>query len=186
MTTHKLEGPWRTKPMTDGPNGIIIHAMGEYVNHQYAPDFMKSVGGSVHAFISVEGKVLLGADWDTGAFHAGKSAFEGSEDLNASFLGVEVLVEGQHNMASFRRAVEEHHPYKEQQYIALAELCALWISKFGIDRRLVLAHAHVSGQDVRRDPKIDPGATFNWEKLHLGIDHFLSHPPITMTENETK
>ena len=185
MTIQQLDGPWRGKDMTGSPKGIIIHSMGEYVNHQYAPDFIKQLDLSVHAFVAVDGKLLLAADTNRIAYHAGKSAFDGLQDLNDSFLGVEFLVEGHHNMSTFRRAIQNVDPYKEIQYQAGAQLCARWIAQFSMDRRWVVGHSQVAGPQVRRDPKVDPGRAFDWSKFNGYVDDFLQNPPtITIANDE--
>ncbi len=167
--------------MAGPPKGIIIHAMGEFVNHQYAPDFLKSVGLSVHAFIAVDGKVLLASEPNRIAFHAGKSALDTMDDLNDFFLGVELLVEGHHNMATFKKAIGQSNTYKEAQYEAVAALCAEWVREFSIDRQYIVGHSDVSGPAVRRDPKVDPGPAFDWSRFHTLVDDFLVNPPVATT-----
>ena len=185
LVSHQLDGPWKGKEMASTPKGVIIHAMGEYVNHQYAPDFLRGIGLSVHAFIAVDGKVMLAAGMDRVAYHAGKSAFRDLEDLNHCFLGVELLVKGHHNMASFKDAIAEDGVYSDGQYESLANLCAYWIKKFEIEREFIVGHTDVAGPSIRRDPKYDPGAGFDWQKFNRLLDQALSSPPSITFANES-
>ena len=165
MITENLEGPWKGKQMNQQPNGIIVHSMGEYINGLFAPDFLLSIGLSVHAFIGVDGKVYLAAGTDRVAYHAGKSTFKDHVGLNSTFLGFELLVEGEQTMDTFTEAIQNGNPYKDEQYEASAELCNQWMNEFNIPIENIVGHSDVSGSDVRPDPKIDPGNAFDWERF---------------------
>lgn len=165
MITENLEGPWKGKAMTQTPKGIIVHSMGEYINGLFAPDFLLSIGLSVHAFIGADGKVYLAAGTDRVAYHAGKSKFGSQIGLNSTFLGFELLVEGEQTMSTFTEAIQNGKPYSDEQYTAAAELCSQWINDFEIPIENIVGHSDVSGADVRSDPKIDPGNAFDWERF---------------------
>ena len=166
MKTEKLSGPWKGRPMSGPPQGIIVHSMGEFIAGEYAPDFLKRVGLSVHAFIGTDGTILMAAPTNRQTFHAGRSRFKGVSDLNRTFLGFELLVKGDHNLATFTQAITNGDPYTEEQYQAAADLCRFWREQFpGIPPENIVGHSEVSGPEVRPDAKIDPGKAFNWEKF---------------------
>ena len=166
MAKQVLDGPWKGRTMAAPADGIIVHAMSEYINGSFAPDFLKSIGLSVHAFIGIDGTIYEAAATDRVAYHAGKSAFEGRKFLNNTFLGFELLVEGENDLAGFYDKIDNGNPFTEAQYEASAELCKEWMGKHkGITLDRIVGHSEVSGKDVRPDPKRDPGKSFNWEKF---------------------
>lgn len=136
--------------------GVIVHSMGEYVQGVYAPDLLNTLKVSAHAFVTPDGSVLGGVPVDRVAYHAGKSLYRGEDWLNRTFLGVEVLVPGDHDYASFLKAIKTDC-YTEEQYKATAYLVAGWCQRFGIPRDYIVGHRDVSGPEVRSDPKMDPG-----------------------------
>src|SRR5690606_28750529 len=70
------------------PKRIIVHAMSEWINGMYAPDFLLSVGLSAHALVTPDGDIIKCREDTQGAFHA--------KGLNTDSLGIEFLLPG-HN-----------------------------------------------------------------------------------------
>lgn len=165
MRTRKVDGPWAGKPFTNKPIGVIVHAMAERIAGLSGPEFLKSIGLSVHACIEPDGTVLLCSPITQVAYHAGKSQWQGIVGLNSSFLGVELLLKGEHDYDSFVKAINSGNPYTPEQYVALAELCRSWYLQLEWNREIILGHSQVSGADVRPDPKQDPGKAFKWDKF---------------------
>lgn len=167
MVTKTIPGLWAGKQFNGSPKGVVVHAMAQVINGLSAPEFLKSIGLSVHACIEPDGTVALCAPETQTAYHAGKSRYKGYLGLNSYFLGVELLVEGEHDYSSFVKAITKGSPYTDKQYVALAELCRKWADQFAWDEPpIIVGHSDVSGSDVRpSDPKIDPGKAFVWSKF---------------------
>lgn len=134
------------------PKLIIVHAMGqniatgEGVETLYAPDFLASQGISAHAMVDPDGTIIRCREDNEGAYHA--------RGFNVDSLGIEVLVQGNHNYATFLKAIETKWITPEQ-YMATLEQCANWMKKYDIRR--ILRHS-----DVSPGRKVDPGAGFPW------------------------
>lgn len=149
--------------------GCLVHSMGEYIltatGPVYGPTFLEDSGLSAHAFIPPDGNVIRGVDTERVAYHAGKSRWKGIEGLNGTFLGVELLVQGEHTFSTFVKRIQEPDCYTEDQYKGLGQLLAAWGRRYGFDKPMILGHSMVSGPDVRDDPKPDPGDGFDWDRL---------------------
>lgn len=147
-------------------DGIIIHSMGEYVGDMYAPEFLESIGLSAHFFVTPTGAVLHGINHNRIAFHAGKSKWNDQENLNNTFIGIEILVEGKHNYTSFLEAIKNPDTFEIQQYESTAKICRDLMEIYpNITKGRILPHSAVSGKEVRIDPKQDPGEGFEFSKL---------------------
>ena len=135
------------------PKRIIIHAMGEYILDEYAPDFLLREQLSAHALGTPDGKVIRLRDDTEGAWHA--------KGFNTDSLGYEVLLAGHHNYASFITGIAT--PWvTDAQYDAVVRQCREWVAKFGITQ--IDRHS-----DVSPGRKCDPGAGFPWEKFLLDV-----------------
>lgn len=149
MQSVKIPSPFgfaRRQP----PKRIIIHAMGEFVGGMFAPDFLRSVELSVHAFVTPSGVVIRTRDDDQGAYHAAAH--------NQDTLGVEILVPGVHDYYStFLKAIKTDWVTPEA-FDATCELVQGWRKDHGIDD--VLRHS-----DIDPGRKLDPGEGFMWERF---------------------
>ena len=155
--------------------GIVIHSMAEWLTHNneklWAPDFLTRVGLSAHAFIDMDGTQIFGVPLDRIAYHAGLSKIGNHSNLNNQWLGIEVLVKGHHNWASFRQAIMEGDPFTEEQYRSTATVCRDWMGECPfIQKELIVGHNEVSGPEVRPDPKIDPGRAWDWDQFWRWFD----------------
>lgn len=151
-------------------DGIIIHSMAEYVGEKYCTDFLESIGLSAHFFVSPLGHIIHGVDHSRIAYHAGKSKLGEQENLNSTFIGIEVLVEGKHSWGSFVEAIKNPETFNDSQYKSTAKICRdLMIIYPDITTDRIVRHSDVSGKDVRPDPKIDPGKGFSMERLKTGM-----------------
>ena len=157
------------------PKGIIVHSMSEYLKMDdgpmYAHDFLKSIGLSVHGFITPTGKYEKMVSSPGKAFHAGKSLHEGLSGLNSHYLGFELLVPGEHDFGTFSKAIETPGTYTKEQFDAAVEVCKYWIKEYNIPANRVVRHSDVSGDDVRGPGKgkTDPGSAFDWNKFQKAL-----------------
>ncbi len=117
---------------------------------------LQEVRVSAHYFIDREGKVIELVDPDQMAWHAGKSSFEGREGCNPFSIGIEL--EGTLD-----------HPFTNDQYRALVELCRLLIERYPlITPERIVGHA-----DIAPGRKGDPGPFFDWERFRDVLDRKL-------------
>lgn len=133
------------------PNEIIIHAMGEFVAGKFAPDFLRSVELSAHALVTPSGVIIETRPPEQGAYHAAR--------YNRASLGVEILVPGVHDYATFLKAIKTDW-VTPQAFNATVELVRGWRERFGIDAANIARHS-----DKDPDRKHDPGVGFQWERF---------------------
>jgi len=155
--------------MAIAPKGIIMHSMSEYLMYEgqrmYAKDFLKKLGLSVHGFIKPDGVYDKMIETPGKAFHAGKSLHEGLSGLNSHYLGVELLVPGTNDFASFSKAIETAGTYSQAQFDSSVKVFKFWMDKYNIPVSKVVRHSDVSGDHVRGKGKgkTDPGSAFDWD-----------------------
>ena len=162
-------------PNCSGRNGqhvdmIVIHAIslppGEF-GTGYVLDFflnrldhtahpylrqLEGVRVSAHYFIDRVGAIIEFVDPDLMAWHAGESSFEGRDRCNLFSIGIEL--EGSLD-----------HPFTEEQYRALKELCILLMKRYP----LITPERIVGHSDIAPGRKEDPGPLFAWERLREGL-----------------
>lgn len=157
------------------PKGIILHSMAEYLVYNgkkmYAKEFLKELKLSVHGFIKPDGKYDKMVETPSKAFHAGKSLHEGLSGLNSHYLGVELLVPGQHDFGSFSKAIETPGTYTQEQFDTTVKVFKFWMDKYNIPASRVVRHSDVSGDHVRGKGKgkTDPGSAFDWEAFQNAL-----------------
>ncbi|MEM8663724.1 MAG: N-acetylmuramoyl-L-alanine amidase [Pseudomonadota bacterium] len=139
---------------------------------------MKSAASAVRWLTTAQSKVsahyLIGADGDLfqmvaeedRAWHAGLSFWDGSEDVNARSIGIELDCPGHRPDAPTFPAV---------QIDALLDLLATLRARWPVPRRNVVGHS-----DVAPSRKIDPGERFPWAKL-VAEGHALEAIPVEPT-----
>ncbi len=150
------------KPLPKGarsqvPIRIVIHSMGEYIFHEgkykHAYDFLKDIGLSAHALICPNGEVIRCREDTQGGWHA--------KDHNKDSLGVEFLVEGQHDYTSFLKAIDNYY-LTFDQHCAGVELLRDWCSKYDI--KSIDTHS-----DLDPSRKKDPGKGFPIEQFLIDV-----------------
>lgn len=157
------------------PKGIVVHAMAEYLKMPEGPmnahDFLKSINLSVHGFIHPDGKYEKMISSPQKALHAGKSKFGELQHLNNHFLGIELLVPGEHDFGTFSEAIQTPGTYTNEQFNTAVEVCKYWIYKYKIPADAVVRHSDVSGDDVRGigKGKTDPGSAFDWDNFKSAL-----------------
>ena len=138
------------KPLSKGakkqiPSRIVIHSMAEFIKldsgpkHAYA--FLKDIGLSAHALICPDGTVIRCREDNQGAWHA--------KGHNKDSLGVEILVRGKHDYASFINTIKNSYMTFDQ-HCACVELLRDWCNKHDIAS--ISRHSDI---DPKR--KKDPG-----------------------------
>ena len=130
------------------PDMIVIHSMGEYILHEgtykHAVDFLRDIGLSAHALICPDGSIIKCREDDQGAYHA--------RSFNKDSLGVEFLVKGKHDYASFKKAISSFY-LTFDQHISGVELLKDWCAKHDI----VSINMHST---LSPSYKCDPGTGF--------------------------
>ena len=158
------------------PKGIIVHSMAEYLKMHEGPmkahDFLKSVKLSVHGFIHPDGTYEKMVETPGKAFHAGKSKWNGLENLNSHYLGFELLVPGEHDFGTFSKAIETEGTYTEEQFNTAVEVTKWWIKEYNIPLENVVRHSDCSGDDVRGkgQGKTDPGSAWDWKRFKEALE----------------
>ncbi|UHS61829.1 N-acetylmuramoyl-L-alanine amidase [Agrobacterium vaccinii] len=120
---------------------------------------------SSHYFVFEDGRVIQLVPETRRAWHAGKSVWDGSNDINSRSIGIEIANAG--------------HPaglpdFPEAQIRAVIELCRDCGERWSIAPERVLGHS-----DIAPVRKIDPGEKFPWDVLSQnGVGHWV--PPATI------
>jgi len=133
------------------PYMIVVHSMGEYVKDVngefiFAPRLLENMGLSAHVLVAPSGKIYRCREDSEGAYHA--------KDFNTDSLGIEILVSGQHDIASFAKAIKTDYVTRPQWDAAVWQ-CREWIKKHNITK--IVRHS-----DISPSRKIDPGAGFKF------------------------
>ena len=147
-----------SKPLDRGaksqvPNRVVVHAMAEYIFHEgkykHAVDFLRDIGLSAHALICPDGTIIRCRNDNQGAYHA--------RDFNKDSLGVEILVHGEHDYASFISAIKNNYMTFEQ-HCACVELLREWCNTHSIST--IERHS-----DIDPERKHDPGKGFCYDQI---------------------
>ena len=144
---------------TNNPTRIVIHSMGEFIRDDKvysARDFLDKLGLSAHVLIKPDGDIIRCRRDDQGAYHA--------REYNTDSLGIEFLVKGSHNYASFLEAIKTDYVTPEQ-YASGIEVVDIMINAHPI--RSIDRHS-----DLSPGRKTDPGAGFKWQWFNNQLDSF--------------
>ena len=176
-----------TRPRIVSTSYLIIHAIAERIAwpddpRGYVPcqEWLTTHPGaySADALVWPDGALsVLNDDLEARySWHAGISrgllAWAGPPliggSLNHCSIGVEVVVPGRHNYASFLRAIRGDW-VAGVQYRTLGWVATTWGKRFSIGRTLIAGHRQVSGDDVRGAGrgKRDPGDGFDWRRFDV-------------------
>ncbi|MBI1868728.1 MAG: N-acetylmuramoyl-L-alanine amidase [Methylocystis sp.] len=119
---------------------------------------------SAHYFVQEDGEILQLAPEARRAWHAGRGAWAGEEDMNSASIGIEIVHPGH----------DDPRPFPPQQIRAVATLCHDICARRGIRPERVLAHS-----DIAPGRKIDPGEFFPWRELaKQGVGLFIEPVPV--------
>ena len=104
---------------------------------------------SSHFVIRRDGRLLQFVSANARAWHAGESHYRGRDNCNDDSIGIEL--EGL-----------EGDPFEDAQYETLGALCSAITAQWPI--------AHIAGHEhVAPGRKHDPGAGFDWLRLHQNL-----------------
>lgn len=106
---------------------------------------------SAHYFIDEDGRVLQLVEEARRAWHAGVAYWDGTRDINARSIGIELVNPG-HEFG--------YRPFPEPQMLSLIDLARAVLKRHPIPPERVLAHS-----DVAPARKEDPGELFDWARL---------------------
>jgi N-acetylmuramoyl-L-alanine amidase len=120
---------------------------------------------SAHYFVGEGGRIVQMVDEDRRAWHAGRSFWAGTSDINSRSIGIEIANPG------------HEFGYRGFPHVQIAALIALSrdiLSRHAIPPQRVLAHS-----DVAPLRKEDPGELFPWGELAAaGIGHWVMPEPV--------
>lgn len=106
---------------------------------------------SAHYVVAEDGQVVRMVDEAHRAWHAGRSWWRGTTDINSASIGIEIVNPG-HEFG--------YRPFPEAQIDAVIELLAGIMERHSITRGNVVGHS-----DVAPARKEDPGELFPWYRL---------------------
>lgn len=138
----------------DAPNDpklIVVHAMAEYILdggvYYHASEFLDRYELSAHVLVAPNGDRYVCRDDHERAWHA--------RGHNTDSLGIEFLVEGRHDYASFVEVIKTPYLRMDEQYESGLEQVEQWIVDHQIRR--ITRHSTLSP-----GRKVDPGDGFPW------------------------
>ena len=145
------------KPLKKGnrhnkPKMIVVHCMGEFIldpEPEHASDFLAKLGLSAHVLVDAAGDTWrCRADYE-GAYHA--------RNFNTNSLGIEFLVEGEHNYGSFLEMIKTAY-MTTAQWEAGVDVVREWVKLYEIPEDKIVRHS-----DISPGRKVDPGEGFHWQ-----------------------
>jgi N-acetylmuramoyl-L-alanine amidase len=106
---------------------------------------------SSHYIVGKDGTIVQSVDDQDRAWHAGKSAFRGRDDVNDFSIGIEIVNRG-----------DGKDPFTDAQYEALGRLVAYLQGEYRIPRDRITGHKDVA---LPKGRKVDPAPNFLYERL---------------------
>ena len=106
---------------------------------------------SCHYVVEESGRILQLVAEDRRAWHAGRSRWSGTADMNSASVGIEI-VNGGHDYGL--------PPFPDAQIVAVIRLCQDIMTRHAMPPAHVLAHS-----DIAPGRKRDPGERFPWARL---------------------
>lgn len=145
------------------PRRIIVHSMGHRIlvgggESLYAATFLDKRGLSAHMLVAPDGTLIRCRRDNEGAWHA--------KGYNTGSLGIEILVDGEHNYSTFLEAIDTDWVTPEQ-YRAAVDVVAYWCHEWGIgtDPGSLDRHSDVDGAR-----KSDPGQGWPWARFLSDVE----------------
>jgi N-acetyl-anhydromuramyl-L-alanine amidase AmpD len=151
-----IERPLKHGSNHNNPDRIVIHAMGEYIKDpepMLAVDYLDKLGLSAHYLILPNEDIMMCRRPDQGAYHA--------LNFNTDSIGIEYLVEGEHDYTTFKVAIKTNY-VTAGQWQAGVELVKHLKSLYDINH--IDRHS-----DLDPNRKVDPGRGFEWQKFKQQI-----------------
>ena len=140
-----------------GPDMIVVHYTAGS-SARTAAEFLakEEVKASAHLVIGRQGELFQLVSFDTEAWHAGRSSYDGRANLNRYSIGIELdnlgrlqLQEGRFVAECGVEVATFWHRYTDRQKRMLGEICRLLKQHYPI--RYVVGHSDIT------DRKQDPG-----------------------------
>jgi N-acetylmuramoyl-L-alanine amidase len=131
---------------------LVLHYTG-MASEQAALDWLCNPASQVssHYFVFEDGRVAQSVAEGRRAWHAGKSAWRGLDDINSRSIGIEIANPG-HEFG--------YRAFPARQMEAVTALCRDIVARHAISPRDVVAHS-----DIAPMRKQDPGELFDWKGL---------------------
>ena len=107
---------------------------------------------SAHYAIAQHGETYRLVPEHLRAWHAGKSHWQGIDDINSASIGIELDNDGT-------------SPYNARQIDSLIQLCSDLCLRYGLSSHQILGHS-----DIAPTRKDDPGVLFPWQTLKKGLE----------------
>lgn len=143
---------FNARPRGVKPSVIVLHHTG---SNDFFSDLKtltsKTAGVSAHYLLGRKGTPWQLVADDKRAWHAGKSAFHGRDDVNDFSIGIELTNKG-----------DGRTPFTEAQYASCRALVTWLMAEYGIPRENVVGHKDVALPKGRKD---DPAANFEWSRV---------------------
>ncbi|MCI5046818.1 MAG: N-acetylmuramoyl-L-alanine amidase [Aquisalinus sp.] len=117
---------------------------------------------SAHYLVEEDGRIFRLVPEEKRAWHAGVSHWQGSDGVNDSSVGIEIVHPG-HEWG--------YRPFAEQQIKSVLQLVAEICARHNISPLRVVGHS-----DVAPERKEDPGEFFPWDVL---AENGLAVPPVS-------
>ncbi|MBO9712947.1 N-acetylmuramoyl-L-alanine amidase [Sphingomonas sp.] len=106
---------------------------------------------SAHYLVAEDGTILRLVNEDKRAWHAGRSHWRGTTDINSASVGIEIVNPG-HEFG--------YRPFPDEQIASVIPLVAEIKQRYAITRGNVVGHS-----DIAPARKQDPGELFPWHSL---------------------
>ncbi|MGX5800982.1 peptidoglycan recognition protein family protein [Bradyrhizobium sp. Arg314] len=148
------------------PDMIVLHYTG-MVSGAGAVAWLCDPASEVssHYLVHEDGRIIQMVRESDRAWHAGKSSWLGSTDINSCSVGIEIVNPG-HSLG--------YKAFPRRQIDAVIDVCAGIVDRYSVPSARVLAHS-----DVAPGRKVDPGERFPWKALFVaGVGHLVTAAPI--------
>jgi N-acetylmuramoyl-L-alanine amidase len=118
---------------------------------------------SSHYIVGKDGVIVQSVADKDRAWHAGKSVFQGRNDVNSFSIGIEIVNRG-----------DGKDPFTDAQYEALGRLVAYLQTRYSIPRNRITGHKDVA---LPKGRKIDPAPNFLYERLDQELNEIRKETP---------
>ncbi|MFV0506974.1 MAG: N-acetylmuramoyl-L-alanine amidase [Bacteroidales bacterium] len=150
---HKAKGNYN-----DRINTLVLH----YTVSDYPSSIITLTERNVSSHYLVgdddtKNKVLQLVGEDKRAWHAGKSHWNGTRDLNSTSIGIEIVNPGYKDINEERT----YFPFSDEQIRKVGLLSKSIVERYNIKPLNIVGH-----QDIAPDRKSDPGPLFPWLTLY--------------------
>lgn len=155
-------------PRNEGfrPDMIVLHYTGMQ-SGKAAESWLCNQESQVssHYLVHEDGHVVQMVRESDRAWHAGKSSWLGTTDINSSSIGIEIVNPG--------------HEFGYVDFPACQMDVVIALCRDITDRHTIAPERLLGHSDVAPGRKVDPGEKFCWQQLaDAGLGHFVAPTPI--------